>query len=176
MPGVQKPHCSACALSERGLQRIQLAVGRGQALDGLDVVAVGLHREHDARPRRLAVEEDRARAADAVLAPDVRAGQAEILAEEIAEQQARLDLAAVPRAVHGDVDGDVRAHEARSVTANRGRPDGYARPCDGLQLPLRWTSGRSCSASAPCRVRPFTVSGRFASHGFELLTSPSAED
>jgi hypothetical protein len=55
-----------------------------------------------------------------VLAPDVRAGQAEILTEEVAEEEARLHLAAMPRAVHGDVESDVSAHEARSVAAGHG--------------------------------------------------------
>src|SRR3954469_19757825 len=39
-------------------------------------MTVGLHGEHEARAHRLAVEKHRARAADAVLAADVRAGQA----------------------------------------------------------------------------------------------------
>ena len=56
-------------------------------------MSVGLHREHQAGAHRLAVEEDRAGAADAVLAADVRAGQAELVAQEVAQQQARLDLA-----------------------------------------------------------------------------------
>ena len=67
-------------------------------------MAVGLDGEHDARARRLAVEQNRAGAAHAVLAADVRAGQPEILADEIAEQQARLDLALVASAVDGDAD------------------------------------------------------------------------
>ena len=78
-----------------GLQRIQLAVRTGEALDGLNLVTVGLHGEHDAGARRLAVEQNRARAAHAVLAADVRAGEAEVLAQEIAEQEPRLDAAFV---------------------------------------------------------------------------------
>ena len=63
-------------LAERLLHRAERAVGRADALDGRDVGAVGLHREHEARTHRLAVEEDRARAAHAMLAPEVRAGEA----------------------------------------------------------------------------------------------------
>jgi hypothetical protein len=43
-------------------------------------VAVGLHREEQAGAHRLAVEEHGAGAADAVLAADVGAGQAEVVA------------------------------------------------------------------------------------------------
>ena len=63
---------------ERLLQRAERAVGRGEPFDGLHLVPVGLHGEHDAGPRRLAVEEHRAGAADAVLAPDMRAGQPQV--------------------------------------------------------------------------------------------------
>ena len=41
-----------------------------------------------------AVDEDGAGAAHAVLAADVRAGEAELVADEVDEQQARFDLAA----------------------------------------------------------------------------------
>ena len=57
----------------------------------VDVAAVGLHGEHDAGAHRLAVEEHRAGAADAVLAADVRAGQTQLVPQEVAEQKARLD-------------------------------------------------------------------------------------
>src|SRR5688572_12686229 len=63
-------------------------------------MTVGLDREHDARPRRVAVEEDRAGAAHAVFAPDVRACQAELVPEEITEEQPRLDVGLVADAVH----------------------------------------------------------------------------
>ena len=57
MPGVQKPHCTAALSMKAALQRVQSAVGAGQALDRLDLKAVGLHRQEqagvdrDARPR-----------------------------------------------------------------------------------------------------------------------------
>src|SRR5262245_19502813 len=53
---------------ERGLKRIERSVRRGETFDRVNLVAVRLDGEHDAGPRRLAVEENRARAADAVLA------------------------------------------------------------------------------------------------------------
>ena len=60
-------------------------------------VAVRLHREHQARAHRLAVEQNGAGAADAVLAADMRAVEAEMVAQAI-EQRAS---AARPRARAG---------------------------------------------------------------------------
>ena len=95
----------AVAIAHRLLQRMQMfAVGR-EPLDGRDRVAVGLRREHQAGAHGSAVEDHRAGAADAVLAADMRAGEQQIVAQEIAEQQPRLDAAPVRRAVHRD--GDV---------------------------------------------------------------------
>ena len=119
MPGVQKPHCSACASLNAAWSGFSSPAGRGQAFDGLDLMPVGLRRQHDAGARRLAVEEDGAGAADAVLAPDVRAGETEILAEKVAQQQPRLDGSPLPRAVDDDFDGDDRAHEAGSLSQAR---------------------------------------------------------
>ena len=51
-----------------------------------------------------------------MLATDVRTGKTQILTEEIAEEEARLNGSAVPRAIDDDFDGDNRAHEARIVT------------------------------------------------------------
>ena len=80
-------------LAEAVLQHAQRAVGLRQALDRGDAVAVRLHREHQAGAHRLAVEHDRARAADAVLAADVRAGEAQILAQPVDEREPRRHLA-----------------------------------------------------------------------------------
>ena len=102
---MQKPHWRPWCSVERLLQRVQRAVGRGEPLDGADLGAVGGRREHQARADRRAVDEHRAAAADAVLAPDVRAGEPELVAEHVREQVARLDLDAVLGAV--DVQRDL---------------------------------------------------------------------
>ena len=60
--------------------------------------------------RGLAVEENRARAADPVLAADVRAREAEVLAEEVHEELARLAASRVRDAVHRDADRDGIRH------------------------------------------------------------------
>jgi hypothetical protein len=64
-----------------------------------------LYGEKDAGSDRLAVKQDRAGAAGAVFAAYVGAGQAELVAQEIAEQQARLDRALVGFAIYGEGDG-----------------------------------------------------------------------
>ena len=48
-----------------------------------------------ARAHGLAVEEDVAVAAEAVLAGEVRAGQVEVVAQEVGQRPPRLDLALV---------------------------------------------------------------------------------
>ncbi len=61
------------------LDRVQLAVF-GHALDRLQVLALGLDGEHRAALHRLAVDQDRAGAALARVAADVRAGQPQVVA------------------------------------------------------------------------------------------------
>ena len=82
-----------------------------QPLDGTDLRAVDLHREHQARADGDAVEVYRAGAAHAVLAADVRTRQPERVPQEVGEEQARLHLFLVPPAVDCDLD-----HATRSTT------------------------------------------------------------
>src|SRR5205823_7068215 len=92
-------------LAKGFLERRQVAV-RGEALDGLQLVAVELRGEHEARADGGAVEADGASAADAVLAADVRAGQAERVADVVREQEPRLDGLAPAAAVDDELDLD----------------------------------------------------------------------
>ena len=85
---------------ERLLQRVQLIRGGGNPLDGENIMAVRLHREHQAGARGAIVEQDGASAADAVLAAQMRAGQSELMADEIRQRDADLDLLLVALAVH----------------------------------------------------------------------------
>ena len=87
-----------------------------QPLQRRDLGAVGRDRERDAGPRRRAVDHDGACAADAVLAPDMRAGQELVLAQEIGEVQARLDLGLHPAPIDGERQ---RLHEAHACFAAR---------------------------------------------------------
>ena len=87
--GEEHARCAEAALKRvvlvKGLlERMERAVHH-QALDGDELGAVGLDGEHQAGPGGLAIDEDGAGAADAVLAPDMGAGEAEVLAEKIHE-------------------------------------------------------------------------------------------
>ena len=85
---------------ERLLQGVQRAVGGGEALHGADLGAVGLHGEQQAGPHGLTVGQHGAGPADAVLAPQVGAGQPAVLAQRVGQGLARLDGDAVLGAVH----------------------------------------------------------------------------
>src|SRR5262249_30587466 len=76
-------------LREFVLQRVQL-VPVGEALDGRDLVTARLDPEQEARAGAAPIEEDRARAADTVLAPRVRAVQSHVLSEHVQQQLARF--------------------------------------------------------------------------------------
>ncbi len=62
-----------------------------EPFDGANLTPFGLHREHQARAHGLAVEQDRAGAADAVLTADMRPGLSAIVADGIDEGSARID-------------------------------------------------------------------------------------
>jgi hypothetical protein len=79
------------AVTKCRLYRRQLAVSGRDALDGRDLRTLNLHREHQAGPHCRPVEQHRAGTARAVLATQVRAGQAASIAEEIGQGQPRLD-------------------------------------------------------------------------------------
>ena len=86
---------------ERRLHRMELTIGRGQSFDGANARAGRLHRENGARLDRDAVDEHRARSALAGVASDMRAGEAQILANEFDQQRARVDLGVDFLAVDG---------------------------------------------------------------------------
>src|SRR5262252_3904736 len=103
--GRAKTALQAMIFVKRLLQRVQLVGARRDALDGEKVVAVRLHSEHQARPRRAAVHQDGAGAAYAVLAAEMRAGETELVADKIREREADLDFFLVTLAV--DRQGDL---------------------------------------------------------------------
>ncbi len=86
------------------LERMELVGRRGQAFNGMDLVPARLHREHQARAHRQAVEQNGARAAHAVLAADVGAGEPEVVAQEVGELQPRLHFALMDSVVDGGPD------------------------------------------------------------------------
>jgi hypothetical protein len=73
-------------LAEGGLQRIQLAV-LGKPFNRGDLMTIGLHGEHEAGTNRRSIEKDRAGTADAVLAPDMGAGETNVVTEKVGKEQ-----------------------------------------------------------------------------------------
>ena len=88
-------------LGERALHRMELAVAR-ETLDRDDVVAVRLGGEHETRADELAVEEHGARAALALLAGVLRAGELEAVAQRREQALARPGVGLAPLAVDGE--------------------------------------------------------------------------
>src|SRR5437660_1554928 len=88
----------ACAW---GLRRIELAVF-SQSFDGRHCAAVRLHGKVETGFHHFAVEQHGARAALADHAADVRAGEADILAQKMREQNTRLDVFFIKSSVNSD--------------------------------------------------------------------------
>ena len=91
----QHAGCAEAALQriappERVLQ-IGDDAGIRNAFDGLYVGAVALHRQHQAAAHHRVIEQHRAGAAYALFAADMRAGEPEIVAQEIDQRLAGLD-------------------------------------------------------------------------------------
>src|SRR5579885_2690404 len=78
-------------IPESLLHRMIAAVS-GKAFDGHDFAAVRLNGEHGAALDRLAVDLDRARAANRGLAPDMRTREADHLTQVMNQQQSWFDL------------------------------------------------------------------------------------
>src|SRR5262245_55489887 len=116
----------------------------GDAFDGLHARAVALGGERQAAAHDDAVEAHRARPAHAVLAPDVAAGEPEVVAQEVDQRPTRLHGLAHLLAVHGEHDIDGRsAHDAsRSCAATR-RSSTPAR--------CRFTVADACTSSVGLR-------------------------
>ena len=90
-----------------------------EAFDGADLTPFGLHREHQARAHGLAVEQDRAGAADAVLTTDMRPGLAAFVADGVDQRAARIDADAVAAPVDGERDLALLGHAAACSSARR---------------------------------------------------------
>ena len=88
------------------------------SLDRRDVGAVACNGQRDAGACRHRIDDERARAADAVLAAEMRAGEAERVAQEIREIRARLDVGRDGLPVDGQVDRR-HARLARSMARFR---------------------------------------------------------
>src|SRR5258708_22189153 len=165
----------AVRLAEAVLQHAHRAVGLREALDGGDAVAVRLHRVHEAGAYWLAVEHHRARAANAVLAADVRAGEPELLPQPVDERKPRLHLSRTPLAVHLHRDRMQRvAHmllalsrasrstRAPSTTAMRRRYSALAcRSLPGsVSLAAAWSAPSTSASSRRVPTRRAAIFGK----------------
>ena len=96
MPGVQKPHCRPCS----SLKAAWIGLSAPSAISPSTVV---IERPSACTPNSVqdftgcAVEQDRARAAARRVAPDVRAGEPQVLADHVDQELARLDVHACAR-------------------------------------------------------------------------------
>ena len=95
-------------LEERFLERVE-PVADGQPLHRRDRGAIGLDAEHQARVDALAVDDDGARAALPDEAALLRAGQTEVVAQDVEQRVVDLDVHGSGPAVDGDVDA-ARGH------------------------------------------------------------------
>src|SRR5262249_60116938 len=88
-----------------------------QTLDRLDLCSVGLDGEHQTASDELAIHAHGARAADAVLAADMRAREAELVAKEVDQVLPRLHVTRDRGSVHGE--GELHARASTSVPTTR---------------------------------------------------------
>ena len=86
---MQKPHCRPWHSRNACCTGPSEPSGLVEPFDRGDLVPDRGDREHQAGAHRAAVDQDRAGAADAVLAADVGAGQPEVVAQRVGQQPAR---------------------------------------------------------------------------------------
>src|SRR5712691_2740028 len=120
--GHEHPRRAVAALQpvlghEAFLERVEPAVLL-EAFHRHDLFAPGLDREHRARLHGSAIEDDGAGSAVRRVAADVSAGEPEDVADQVDEQEARLDVGLVLLAVDGDLDLH-RAHPSQRTRATR---------------------------------------------------------
>src|SRR5262249_36424289 len=103
-----------------------------ESLDSCDLRPFAQDGIGDAGSRGLPIDEQRARAAGALLAAQMSAGQAQALAQQVGEIQARLDVLENRNAIHGELD---RAHQAIAWAAGGARAVAGTRPLTGSPAP-----------------------------------------
>src|SRR5262249_34539697 len=113
-----KAALQAVMVDERLLQRVQL-VAVCQAFDGADLAAFRLHGTHEARATRFAVEQNRARAAHAMLAADMGSGLPAIVADRIDQRAAWIHPDRMAASVDGERNLALLAHATARSSARR---------------------------------------------------------
>jgi hypothetical protein len=91
-------------LAEHGLQRMLGIIWPAQAFDRIDRRSVRLNGQDRARLHGSAVEVDSARAALGRVAADMRASDAEVIAQKVHKQPPRLNLSRPQLTVHSHGD------------------------------------------------------------------------
>jgi hypothetical protein len=109
--GCAEPALQRVMITERLLQVRQL-LANGETFHRADLRPVGLDAEDQAGPDRGLVQDHRAGPADTVLAAQVRAGVAEVVAEHVGQRPAPLDHQVVVPAVDLDRDRVRIGHRA----------------------------------------------------------------
>ncbi len=114
------PALRGAAPQERGLDRPQGVTG-GEALDGVDRAPVQLTERDETGAHRVAVQANRAGATVAGIAADLRAGQTQVVAEDLAEAPHRVaidrDITAIDP--EGRRSGRHVGHASTCATARR---------------------------------------------------------
>ena len=119
------------------LERMEIVEGARDAFHRRDAGAIGLDRQHETAPNRSLLHQDRAGPAHAVLASEVRAGQPQLVAQEIGQGQTHIGIPPVFRAIDDDRDRAPPAHRRRP-----GRP-----ACDRMAACRK---ARNASVAARC--------------------------
>ena len=104
IPGVQNPHWTPPCSRKARWSGMQLVV-EGKTLDRRDLASLGLEREVGAGVHGLAVEQHHAGPALRVVAALLGAGQPDLLANDVEEARAGLDLDRVRDAVDSECCG-----------------------------------------------------------------------
>ena len=151
------PALKGVVADERLLHRMQAAVVAGQPFDRRDRAAVALRRERQARHDALAVEQHRARAAGALIAALLRAGQPELVAQRVEQRDAGIELQPVRPPVDLEACTISSAPHSRPATAT-GRAPARRRSRRRTAAAARGSGcsrrGSSARAPRPRRARP----------------------
>ncbi len=151
--------------TEAALQRVApreclLQVGNlacvRHTFDGLDARAVALHGEREAAAHRDAVEPHRAGAAHALLASDMAAGEAELLAQEIDERRAHLHGFAHLFAIHRE--------RNRAGRSGHGRKSTWPRPGALCSFERAWIAQRANCAASSCIASSWACGNLLSRH------------
>src|SRR4051812_8769515 len=158
------------AFVEGLLQRMQLATF-GQAFNRADLRPVRLHGIHEARAHGDAIEVNRAGAAHALLAADMRAFEPERIAQEIGEAAPGLGARLVRLAIDLQLDGFV----AHAVFLARSSAVLRARATSTAATSLRYAE-EACRSSVGWRRSPtrLPTACRSASDGVLPTSAPAS--